>query len=442
MLTRRGIWAVAAGVLLAVTGRLFGVEQFSVLAVAIGATVAAAGVLATSRALRAERNAVVELILPRRQLGLGEDAQLRVEIGGGGDRPLPPLRIGDPLESWTCTHPGIGASLPGDPSPLGHTRPAGSGPGDMAAGMAGADGYNRREGGNPKRWNIPTGISRALKQWRMKSSSLGTAFRLPPLPKGVTVQVLSEVPTETRGVLTLDELDIWAVDPFGLFAQRIGSSAPAHLVVCPALSDDTTVSPGSVRPPLATRGGGDFSGIRPYVPGDRLSLLHWPSLARTGQMAVADFADSDEGTGRIYLDLRREVHDSASLEAAISLAGSLAAGILASGRTLELHTSDGEALRLSPAPEAAMAALGALATLPTMAPAPRLPDLPDLVFSRPPVVLEVYSRNLSRIGTALVVSTTLGRISGDTDAPSAVEPAGIGAGSRSEPPAPAWTSLP
>ena len=54
------------------------------------------------------------------------------------------------------------------------------------------------------------------------------------------------VPTDARGLLTLDDLGLWCEDPFGLVARRITVAPPAHVVVYPVPAEVTaSAAPGA-----------------------------------------------------------------------------------------------------------------------------------------------------------------------------------------------------
>jgi uncharacterized protein (DUF58 family) len=65
---------------------------------------------------------------------------------------------------------------------------------------------------------------------------------------------------------------------------------------------------------------GDLEGIRPYVSGDRLSLLHWPAKARYGTWFVRHFGIEGTTAMPIVLDDRSGVHRRAEFERLVSTA--------------------------------------------------------------------------------------------------------------------------
>lgn len=86
----------------------------------------------------------------------------------------------------------------------------------------------------------------------------------------------------------------------------------------------------------------EFAGLRAYVPGDDLRLVHWPSSARSGDLVVR-LQEQPEPIGvTVVLDLRRSAHPSSgSVERAISAAASVIVAAARHGRRTVLLTSGG-----------------------------------------------------------------------------------------------------
>jgi len=184
------------------------------------------------------------------------------------------------------------------------------------------------------------------------------------------------VPTAVRGVLTLQPVGVWCEDPFRLFALRAAASPSAYVIVCPVpdltrtspLSPRTILSgrPSEPRPgaaPSTSVAGDDLSSLRPYVPGDRLTRLHWPALARTGDLVVRDFTAPEAARLALLVDLRPSAHAASSFEAAIARTAALGSRALADGVAVELCTSAGERLELPAGTAGRQALVRALALL-------------------------------------------------------------------------------
>lgn len=65
----------------------------------------------------------------------------------------------------------------------------------------------------------------------------------------------------------------------------------------------------------------EFQGIRPWLPGDSPRFIHWPSLARSGQLAVREYQDSPGH--QLALLLQTGASSSEHFEAAVSLMAGL-----------------------------------------------------------------------------------------------------------------------
>jgi uncharacterized protein (DUF58 family) len=130
-------------------------------------------------------------------------------------------------------------------------------------------------------------------------------------------------------VLTLKGLRLWCTDAFELFAYEITASTEASVVVVPRTSPPKDIVQGVLQPagrlvwspPASGEASGgpgfDLSGLRPYVPGDRLRLLHWPTLARTGDLVVRDFEGSGTDAVTVIMDDRAGVVDPADFESIV-----------------------------------------------------------------------------------------------------------------------------
>ena len=95
-----------------------------------------------------------------------------------------------------------------------------------------------------------------------------------------------------------------------------------------------------------TRGDGDdFYGVREYQPGDELRRVHWRTTARTGKLAVTEYAQGVTLDVTLALDLSQAAYagtgdgDGSALEYAVTLAATLADDLLRHGHTVRLLTA-------------------------------------------------------------------------------------------------------
>ena len=96
-----------------------------------------------------------------------------------------------------------------------------------------------------------------------------------------------------------------------------------------------------------------FRGLREYVAGDDLRLVHWRSSARTGELVVRQDEQPRPQATAVVLDLRRTAHAGLSLERAVSVAASVVLAGRRAGQEVVLATTDGTAMLLRPGESAA-----------------------------------------------------------------------------------------
>jgi uncharacterized protein (DUF58 family) len=252
--------------------------------------------------------------------------------------------------------------------------------------------------------------------------------RVPQLQSGATAQFTFSGPTDRRGIFALRGLRLWCCDSFGLIAQRVATGPRATIIVHPVptvveLRDDvlrgdagTEANPSLPVSSFPKRDSfGDFSGIRDYVPGDRLRLLWWPALARSGDLMVRDFEDSGSHQVHVVADVRGLIGETGCERVLATVAG-VALQVLAQGSVVELSTSAGERVAIGPGPLAGRALLRAIAGL-EVAPATDVAQAqvqaqmgwPRRVFRRRAAPAAAAERELHLMaGTPVMVTTAEG----------------------------------
>jgi uncharacterized protein (DUF58 family) len=170
-----------------------------------------------------------------------------------------------------------------------------------------------------------------------------------PLPPGASERAHYRVPTERRGVIAVGPLECRRFDPLAL-ATRAATVAPvSELVVFPiveallplphAPGDDRR---GGFRRATAVGATGeDFYALRPWVVGDDLRQVHWPSTARRDELTVRQHDVPWQGRATVLLDTRSRYHDEDSLEQAVSAAASILVASGQGGSLVRLLTTDG-----------------------------------------------------------------------------------------------------
>jgi uncharacterized protein (DUF58 family) len=211
----------------------------------------------------------------------------------------------------------------------------------------------------PPRVALATGVGRLIRWDRIDSDT--------------SASLTIALPTRRRGVFTIGPLRLWVHDPFALFGLVVAIARPVTLVVHPALVDDT--APPAVRPGWSGSAqfrdgppgmqtddpGGEWSGLRPYEPGDRLHLLSWQAEARFGALLVHDFRPDSEDVVTIVFDDRAGVHRRHAFEDALGVVLGLATADEGQGTHYDVSTLSGRRVRDSTTGDGLVALLTFLA---------------------------------------------------------------------------------
>jgi len=218
---------------------------------------------------------------------------------------------------------------------------------------------------------VPTlGLPATERHWRARRpGTVGPASRARLAPSSPSLSVLPNpgpgrtgscwlpVPSDRRGVFELPPQQTWALDPFGLFGAPGPATPVATAVVCPRpdrpdqpVDRVAAVMGGMERIGHSSsgRGLGELEGIRPYVAGDRLSLLHWPAKARYGSWFVRQFADEGAAALSIAFDDRAGVHRRTEFERLVSVTSSILSEAAGRGRAVRLLTLTGREYSFEP----------------------------------------------------------------------------------------------
>jgi hypothetical protein len=164
------------------------------------------------------------------------------------------------------------------------------------------------------------------------------------------------LPTRRRGVFTFGPLQMWVHDPFGFFGRTVAQAPPVTLVVHPRAevasrhqtarsgSSGSTQTSDEALARHSDDPGGEWSGLRPYEPGDRLSLLSWQAEARSGALLVHDFRPDSEHVVSLVLDDRAGVHRRDAFEKSLGVIYGLALGSEGQITDYEVSTLSGRRL--------------------------------------------------------------------------------------------------
>jgi uncharacterized protein (DUF58 family) len=261
---------------------------------------------------------------------------------------------------------------------------------------------------------VPVRLGDPTEDWVAAGSPEGSisapgpaqSVSLPALGDSGSVTLRFAIPTRQRGIFGLSGVHLWCSDGLALFVGLVASGPGATVTVVPVptavevhadllrgtlISDETAVH--TPRQRRSRQDLGDFAGLRPYVPGDRLRLLYWPSLARTGDLMVRDFEDT--GSRRVYLlaDVRPHL-GRRGVEAVLAAAAGAGLQALGTGAVVEFASTGGQRFAVGPGPHAEVALLRELAAVEVAElPGPRarrgapLPAVQMPRFPAPPLVV-------------------------------------------------------
>ncbi|HYN86943.1 MAG TPA: DUF58 domain-containing protein, partial [Ardenticatenaceae bacterium] len=152
-----------------------------------------------------------------------------------------------------------------------------------------------------------------------------------------------------RGHYRFGPLELRSGDPFGLFTVRLSVPDVQELMVHPPVLDVRLPPRAIPRGAAAGQAQGAVpsqqraittAGVRAWQMGDPLSHVHWRTTARVGSPHVKLFEREPSGDLWFLLDLDAEAHAGEppedTLEYAVTLTASLAAGALVEGRAVGL----------------------------------------------------------------------------------------------------------
>lgn len=181
------------------------------------------------------------------------------------------------------------------------------------------------------------------------SGTDGAQMLLPPLEPRGDATTTYRLPTTRRGVLTVGPLTITVADPFGLAHSALDAAGPVEVTIFPHVDDVLPVPFTVGHDPLAgalqthslSPSGDDFYALRPYVMGDDLRRIHWPSTARHDELLVCQHEQPWQGRTTVLLDVHDSGYETASFEVAVSAAASIVSANAKRRDLVRLVTTDG-----------------------------------------------------------------------------------------------------
>jgi uncharacterized protein (DUF58 family) len=160
------------------------------------------------------------------------------------------------------------------------------------------------------------------------------------------------VRSELRGRYTLGPMTVRVNDPFGLVAFVRSFQSSTALVVTPEVVPLPTIplagsysGTGEHRPRSFAGGSPEDVTTREYRHGDDLRRVHWRSSAHAGELMVRREEQPWESRATLFIDNRRHLHrgtgTASSLEAAVTIAASVASHLLQRGFEVQLMSAGG-----------------------------------------------------------------------------------------------------
>jgi uncharacterized protein (DUF58 family) len=154
----------------------------------------------------------------------------------------------------------------------------------------------------------------------------------------------------TRGIVTQVTAELEAADPIGLVSWRrrfeLALVVPLEVGPAPTLVQlHEFIGAGSGAANGADRcavGHDTVRGVRAYVAGDPIRIVHWPATARWGEVMVKEMEDPAAPELVIVVDLRGRPERT---ESAASLAAGLARAAMELGLAVSLHTAEADGPR-------------------------------------------------------------------------------------------------
>lgn len=179
-------------------------------------------------------------------------------------------------------------------------------------------------------------------------------FFIPSIYPGQRLNLTYTTTCDRRGWHCFEAVRVRSSGPFGMFTTRRRIAAPTDMLVYPQyypLERLRLLESRGFSEQLTQHAGqsSEVIGTREYRPGDSMRQIHWRSTARTGRLVVKEFADTDQMTMTVVLDLQAGSSLGAgkfsTFETAVRLAASF--GYYAQEKKLPFHLA-GSSRRWSP----------------------------------------------------------------------------------------------
>jgi uncharacterized protein (DUF58 family) len=151
-----------------------------------------------------------------------------------------------------------------------------------------------------------------------------------------------------RGVYEFEHVTMYSGDLFGFLHKESKVKLGRTIFVYPRYQDIHSWSLYETQPTGMNRSGqkasNDFSqavSVRDYMPGDRLSWIHWKATARRNKLVTKNFEIQQSDDFVIFLDRSKQLyrsHGDPAFEKAISLAASIVKNSVNKGTPVSFHS--------------------------------------------------------------------------------------------------------
>jgi uncharacterized protein (DUF58 family) len=182
------------------------------------------------------------------------------------------------------------------------------------------------------------------------AATMGARVVIGPTSGPEVHEVGYRLPTRRRGRVEIGPLAIERVDPFGLARRRVEVAPRLTVTVLPMVSEPDALPTGgghddpldgASQRALAAVASDDLATLRPYVVGDDLRRVHWPSSAHADTLLVRRDEERWQGQTTVLVDCREDSLDAEEFEAAVSGAATLVHALAVAGDRVRLICTGG-----------------------------------------------------------------------------------------------------
>jgi uncharacterized protein (DUF58 family) len=160
-----------------------------------------------------------------------------------------------------------------------------------------------------------------------------------------------------RGRYKIGPATVAATDPFGLAQTRLVATGQNDLIVYPAVEalqpwklGSQGVGAGESAVRHLHRTAAEFYTMRQYVTGDDLRRIHWPSVAKTGELMIRQDESTRRSWATLFIDNRAGalgMSGSHAFERVVSCGASVARVLARAGFQVTLATADSAPAQVS-----------------------------------------------------------------------------------------------